>query len=86
MTDICIPISHLGDSQIAEVIVSIGAVQKRHNFRVESFPWDSSQSSDDRIRSLKNLIENYDQSWELVQIYNPSQNADFIHVLFRLKN
>ena len=85
MTDICIPITHLGDAQIAEVVVSIGAVEQKHNFRVESFPWDHTLSSDERIKSLKNLIENYDKSWELVQIYNPSADADYIHVLFRMK-
>jgi hypothetical protein len=84
MTDICIPILHIGDQQIADVSVTIGGVEKKHNFRVEAFSWDNKH--EDRIRTLKNNIENYDQDWELVQIYNPSAKAKFIHVLFRKIN
>jgi hypothetical protein len=85
MTDICIPISHLGDNQIAEVLVSIGGVQKKHNFKVEAFPWDTTMPIVERINLLKRMIENYDNNWELVQIYNPGDKDKFIHILFRKK-
>jgi hypothetical protein len=83
MTDICIPISHLGDNQIAEVLISIGGIQKKHNFKVEAFPWDTSSPVEERINLLKRMIENYNKDWELVQIYNPGDKDKFIHVLFR---
>lgn len=86
MTDICIPITHLGDNQIAEVVVSVGGIHKKHNFKVEAFPWNSKSNSEERILLLRRLIESYDKNWELVQIYNPGQAADFIHVLFRQRN
>jgi len=85
MTDICIPISHLGDNQIAEVLVSIGGLQKRHNFKVEAFPWDTALPVEERINHLKRMIENYDSDWELVQIYNPGDKDKSIHILFRKK-
>ncbi len=85
MTDICIPISHLGDNQIAEVLVSIGGLQKRHNFKVEAFPWDTALPVEERINLLKRMIENYDSDWELVQIYNPGDKDKSIHILFRKK-
>lgn len=85
MTDICIPIPHLGENQAAEVVVTYGAVEYKHSFRVEAFPWDKRKPVGDRIMSLKSLIESYDTHWELVQIYNPGTDAGYIHVLFRLK-
>lgn len=85
MTDICIPISHLGDNQIAEVLVSIGGLEKKHNFKIEAFPWDTALPVEERINILKKMIENYDSSWELVQIYNPGDKDRFIHILFRQK-
>ncbi|MGE5797522.1 MAG: hypothetical protein ACM34O_07150 [Ignavibacteria bacterium] len=85
MTDICIPISHLGDNQIAEVLVSIGGIQKSHNFKVEAFPWDTASPVENRINLLKRMIENYDSEWQLVQIYNPGDKDRSIHILFRKK-
>lgn len=85
MTDICIPISHLGDNQIAEVTVSVGNIKQKHSFRIEAFPWDIHTGMETRISRLKFMIENYDNHWELVQIYNPGINSEFIHILFRLK-
>lgn len=85
MTDICIPISHLGDNQIAEVLVSIGGIQKSHNFKVEAFPWDTASPVEDRINLLKRMIGNYDNEWQLVQIYNPGDKDKSIHILFRKK-
>ena len=85
MTDICIPISHLGDNEIAEVLVSIGGVQKKHNFKIEAFPWNTGSPVEVRIDLLKRMIENYDKEWELVQIYNTGDRDKSIHVLFRKK-
>jgi len=86
MTDICIPITHLGKNQIAEVTVSFGNVQQKHSFRVEAFPWDTHTSIEKRILFLKRMIEDYDRNWELIQIYNPGTSAEYIHVLFKLKS
>ncbi|HVO75022.1 MAG TPA: hypothetical protein VMT35_13425 [Ignavibacteriaceae bacterium] len=85
MTDICIPISHLGDNQIAEVLVSIGGIQRKHNFKIEAFPWNTASPVEVRIDLLKRMIEGYDKDWELVQIYNPGEKDKFIHVLFKEK-
>jgi hypothetical protein len=85
MTDICIPISHLDDNQIADVMISVGGENLKYSFRVEAFPWNSLASSADRIAVLKEMIERYDSSWELIQIYSPGPSSRNIHVLFRKK-
>lgn len=94
MRDICIPIPHFEENQIAEVEVTINGKKQHFNFRVESFPWSltkdedgHSDSSDvsEKILLLKNLIESYDKNWELIQIFTPKSDAHYIQILFRQK-
>lgn len=92
MKEICIPIPHFGESQIAEVEVTVNGKKKKYNYRVESFPWasevtvDSSVSPTEmKINALRGLIETYDDSWDLVQIFTPREEASHIQVLFRQK-
>jgi len=95
MKEICIPIPFLKDQEIADVQVSFGDQMLRYNFRVESFAWEENnefstitdplEKSLARIYKLKSAIEHYDKEWELLQIFNPDEHADHIHVLFRKK-
>lgn len=95
MKEICIPIPYLKDQEIADVEVTLAGKKIRYNFRVESFPWelgnefaqlaDPLEKSLARIYKLKNSIESYDRSWELIQIFNPDEHSDHIHVLYRKK-
>lgn len=96
MKEICIPISNLGEDEIADVTLTIGGKKVSYSFRVESFPWtlQSDQSSSDdtqhatmeQIIQLRNSIANYDSGWELIQIYTPSKGATHIQVLYRKRN
>ncbi|QQS35416.1 MAG: hypothetical protein IPM56_14355 [Ignavibacteriales bacterium] len=91
MSEICVPIPHFAGKDIAEVEVKIGDNKTQFNFRLESFPWQSDEDLDDarknsaeeKILSLKSMIESYDKGWELVQILTPPTGAKHIHVLFR---
>ncbi len=95
MREICIPIPYLNDKEIADVEVTVAGQKIRYNFRVESFPWetrdefsaltDPLERSLARIYKLKNSIQEYDKSWELIQIFNPDEHSDHIHVLYRKK-
>lgn len=95
MKEICIPIPYLKEQEIADVEVSLAGHKIRYNFRVESFPWevedefasltDPLERSLARIYRLKSAIDNYDKEWELIQIFNPDENADHIHILYRKK-
>jgi hypothetical protein len=95
MKELCIPIPYLKEHEIANVEVTLAEKKIRFNFRVESFPWelndefssltDPLERSLARIYKLKNAIEGYDKDWELIQIFNPDENADHIHVLYRKK-
>ncbi len=93
MKDLSIPVPGLQDNDNAEIILRIGGKEIQYNFRVVSFPWDdlndSSVFNDNlsrslaRIYRLKEAIESYDKNWELIQIFNPSEKADYIQVLYR---
>jgi hypothetical protein len=96
MKEICIPISNLGEDEIADVTLTIGGKKVSYSFRVESFPWtiQSDQSSNDdtqhatmdQIIQLRSAIANYDSGWELIQIYTPTKGATHIQVLYRKRN
>jgi len=97
MKEICIPISNLGEDEIADVVLTIGGKKISYSFRVESFPWSlsSDQTSTDedtqhatleQIAQLRSSIANYDSGWELIQIYTPSHGASHIQVLYRKRN
>jgi hypothetical protein len=95
MKEICIPIPYLREQEIADVEVSIAGQKIRYNFRVESFPWevndefssltDPLEKSLAKIYKLKSAIESYDKEWELIQIFDPNEHADHIHILYRKK-
>lgn len=96
MKELAIPLPYIRDDQIAEVELTIGRTRLRYSFRVESFPWDVedefSHPGDDeitrsltRITRLKKAIQEYDPEWELIQIFNPSENSQYIQVLYRKK-
>ncbi len=93
MKEICIPIPHFGEHQIAEVEVTVNGKKKKYNYRVESFPWgieenetnmmESVSETQIKINHLRELLNQYDDSWEIVQIFTPNEHAKHIQVLFR---
>lgn len=95
MKDLCVPIPNFGEEQFAEIELKVGEKHIRYNYRVVSFPWDVESDRRDhtddvslslaRIHRLKESINGYDKDWELIQIFNPSENASHIQVLYRMK-
>ena len=95
MRELCVPIPGFSSEQTAEIKLKIGKEEIGYDFRVVSFPWDIedelSIGEDElskslaRITRLKTAISEYSQEWELIQIFNPAENASFIQVLYRKK-
>ncbi len=95
MRELCIPIPGFNADQTAEIKLKIGKEEISYDFRVISFPWDIedelSIEEDElskslaRITRLKTAINEYSKEWELIQIFNPTENASFIQVLYRKK-
>lgn len=95
MRELCVPIPGFSSEQTAEIKLKIGKEEIGYDFRVVSFPWDIedelSIGKDElsrslaRITRLKTAIIEYSKEWELIQIFNPAENAGFIQVLYRKK-
>lgn len=86
MKDVTIPLVDFLEEQIAEVEVKINGKKRKYNFRIESFPWGTSDEDiTNKINRLKENIESYGNEWELVQIFSPAEGAKHIQVLFKQK-
>jgi hypothetical protein len=96
MRDLCIPLPEISEVKQADVIVTMDNRKIEYHFRIESFPWEYSNTAInkrnndkektlERIKKLKKAISEYDRDWELIQIYDPSINSKFIQVLYRKK-
>lgn len=89
MKDLCIPVPNFAPEQIAELELTIGGKKIKYHFRVESFPWNVNETKNgqldsfEKIQRLREAIDNYDDDWELIQIYTPPENAEYIQILFR---
>ncbi len=93
MKQINLPLPFIGENEPLEISVAIGKEKRQVNFKVASFLWDNTDElstkkdatslSLARITRLKNQIETYDSSWELIQIFAPLEKAKYIRVLYR---
>ncbi|RLD79579.1 MAG: hypothetical protein DRJ10_08650 [Bacteroidetes bacterium] len=95
MREINIPLPNISDDEQVEIEVSVDDRKRKYYFRLESIPWEANKknkkndkselSSSERIGILKKAIENYDKSWELIQIFAPLEKSLNIHILYRKK-
>lgn len=93
MKQLNLPIPYINEDEPVEINMLVGKEKKVVYFKVVPFLWDeedelsgqkdSTSLSLARISRLKKLIENYDKSWELLQIFAPLENSKFIQVLYR---
>lgn len=98
MREICIPVSDFGENEVAEVTLTIGKKKLNYSYRVESFPWEIDESTNndqttdsqhatlEQIMLLRKSLASYDKGWELIQIFTPSKGASHIQVLYRKRN
>ena len=94
MKDLTIPIPNDGNTDTVEVEVKVGTKKIQYFFRIESFPWIDEQKYDqevsisqslEKIDRLRSIIKDYDNNWELIQIFTPKAEAQHIQLLFRQK-
>ena len=91
MKDLCIPVPNFSEKEEVFVEVSIGNIKSAYNFKVVSFPWEEEMNGNNedimdsffKINRLKTALNSYDKNWELIQIFTPPKNANYIQVLYR---
>ena len=85
MKALTLPLPENTDDEIIEIELFVGNNKKKYNYRVESFEWeldddlkeinDSTSVSLAKISKLKKIIENYDDAWELLQIFATTEKS-----------
>lgn len=86
MRDVSIPLPDFVDKQIAEIEVKINGKRRLYNFRVDAIRWEPDNEQwtiDMKIKALREALERYDKSWELIQIFRPKDNSKFVQALYR---
>ena len=93
MKALTLPLPENTDGEIIDIELSVGKNKKKYNYKLESFAWeidnnlkeinDSTSVSLAKISRLKNIIENYDEAWELLQIFAATEKSNKIRVLYR---
>lgn len=82
MNEICIHVPSLREQQTVELEVTLNGKKQLMNYRVEAFDWtDGGTDFEGRIERLRELIDAYDDGWELVQIGIPDN--EYVPVMFR---
>jgi hypothetical protein len=88
MRDVNIPLPDFVDEQIAEIEVKINDKKRQYNFRVDAIRWepdDEDWTVDRKIKALRDGLERYDKSWELIQIFETKDESKFVQALHRQK-
>ena len=76
------------------MIVNVAGESQKYNFKVETFDWSitDAELADHpydpytlRIQKLREAIEKYDKNWEVIQIFDPGKESNFVQALFRLR-
>jgi hypothetical protein len=84
MSDIVIHVPAADAQQSIEIDVKINGLKKTIRYRVEIIDSEiDSCPSDEKIRVLRNVIDAYDNDWELIQIGAPINKS--IPITFRQK-
>lgn len=96
MREISVPIPISDEGEVAEVEVRLKGKKIKIEYRLENLPWDVSEDLQDeivdgnterllKILQLKKAIAEYDEQWELIQIFTPAEESKTIQVLYRKK-
>ena len=65
MNELCVPVPGITENDVAEVIVSIKGKKVKHEFRIESFPWETDETITKSQYWIKNIRAKY---WDLVMV------------------
>jgi hypothetical protein len=81
MSQICVPIPPIDQTQTIDLDVMIDGEKQRMKYRVETLEWPEDAPS--RVEALRAFIAAHGDEWLLVQIGTPT--ADRVPVMFRLR-
>ena len=87
MKEICIPLEKVKESTSADLEIKLSDSQQKQLFRLESVKMTEGDglknTSKSRVELLKKFISSYNNNWELIQILDSREGANYIHLLYR---
>jgi len=73
MLNLAIPVPSIPGKQDIEIEMTIHGERHKIHYRVELFYWkDSNIDSTDRVDSVRNLLSDYNEGWEIYDIGLPT--------------
>jgi hypothetical protein len=89
MKEICIPLLFKRENENIEIEVKTRISGDIQRYRVESVQFGSddigNKNTQNDIDNLKQYIDNYNQNWELISIFDINPRNGNIHMLYREK-
>ena len=77
----------MNEAERAEVEVRLSESDRIQRYRLESVDMrelnQTKTSALDRVERLQHFINSYSNNWELIQILDTIEGADYIHLLYR---
>ena len=84
MAKIAIHLPPLDTDDKVEVEVRVNGKRRTYMYRMELFAWEEyAEPDEERAECLKRVIKNYDKSWQLIEIGEPSDRE--VSILFERK-
>lgn len=90
MEDICIPVPDITGGTNAEITVQLPNNKGVIKYRLEAFicgedSGKKESSNEEVFSTLKNFVDNYDKSWELIQLFAPIGKEKNVKVLYKMR-
>jgi hypothetical protein len=89
MREICLPCPVMPENETEMIEIKMSGTNRICRYRIEPLLINDLEfkqnNTDLRIKKLKELIQNYDEHWELIQIFNTNVGSDYVHMLYREK-
>jgi len=84
MAKVSIQLPPLDTDDKVEVEVRVNGKRRTYTYRMELFAWEEyAEPQEERAECLKRVINNYDKSWQLIEIGEPSDQE--VSILFERK-
>ena len=83
MNEICIPLNTAQDCAHVDIEVRLPDTGMEFHFRLECLKLKEWDNSEDRINQIRNFIDSYSNSWELIQILDTPEGCDYVQMLYR---
>jgi len=84
MANITINLPIMDAEHKIEIEVRVNGKAKKYHYRVELFDWEECEEVESKAVCLKNIIEEYDPRWKMIQINEATDKN--ISVMFREAN